>query len=130
MSYDIRQISEMMAKRAQDVCEWLLPNGRRKAQEWCVGGVTGEAGDSLRVNLGGKAGLWKDFADQDKGGDLIDLIMAVMGMDKAEAVREAKGFLGIRDDRPQFTTRPRAYKRPEKPKCTKPKSEMLSLIHI
>ena len=64
MNHDIKQISEMLAKRAQDVCEWLLPNGKRKAQEWCVGSVNGDAGDSLRVNLGGKAGLWKDFADE------------------------------------------------------------------
>jgi twinkle protein len=126
MSYDIKQISEMLAKRAQDVCEWLLPNGKRRAQEWCVGGVHGEAGDSMRVNLGGKAGLWKDFADQEKGGDLIDLIMAVHSCGKAEAVQSAKDFLGIRDDKPSFVTKPRAYKMPEKPRAlTKPKSDLL-----
>lgn len=125
MNHDIKQISAMLSKRAQDVCEWLLPNGRRKAQEWCVGGVNGESGDSMRVNLGGKAGLWKDFADQSKGGDLIDLIMAVHSCGKAEAVQAAKDFLGIRDDKPSFVTKPRAYKLPQKPKCSKPKSEML-----
>lgn len=90
--YELRHPTdfEMMAKRAQDVCEWLLPNGRRKAQEWCVGGVTGEAGDSLRVNLGGKAGLWKDFADQDKGGDQVDLIMAVMGIGQGRSSPRSK----------------------------------------
>ena len=110
MNHDIKQISEMLAKRAQDVCEWLLPNGKRKAQEWCVGSVHGDAGDSMRVNLGGKAGLWKDFADDGKGGDLIDLIMAAHDCGKAEAVQEAKDFLGIRDDKPSFVTKPRAYK--------------------
>lgn len=122
MSHDIKQISNMLAARAQDVCEWLLPNGRRKAQEWCVGGTHGAEGDSLRVNVGGKAGLWKDFADQSKGGDLIDLVMAVHDCGKAEAVKSAKEFLGIRDDKPHFVTRQRAYKLPPKPKCSKPKS--------
>lgn len=125
MNHDIKQISEMLAKRAQDVCEWLLPNGKRKAQEWCCGSVAGDEGDSLRVNLGGKAGLWKDFADQGKGGDLIDLIMAAHDCGKAEAVQEAKDFLGIRDDKPSFVTKPRAYKLPEKPKCKKPTSELV-----
>ena len=125
MNHDIKQISEMLAKRAQDVCEWLLPNGKRKAQEWCVGSVAGDAGDSLCVNLGGKAGLWKDFADQEKGGDLIDLIMAVHGYGKADAVKAAKEFLGIKDDKPSFVTKQRAYKLPPKPKCSKPKSEMM-----
>ena len=126
LMHDIKQISEMLAKRAQDVCEWILPNGKRKAQEWCVGSVSGDAGDSLRVNVGGKAGVWKDFADNGKGGDLIDLIIAVHGCSKAEAVRAAKDFLGIRDHKPQFVTKPRNYVRPARPKHVKnPTSAML-----
>lgn len=125
MNHDIRTISQMLAAKALDVCEWLLPNGQKRAREWCVGGVGGETGDSLRVNLGGKAGVWTDFADSEKGGDMIDLIMAVKGVGKAEAVREAKSWLGLRDDKPQFVTRERKYKLPEKPRCSAPKSALL-----
>lgn len=125
MNHDIKQISSMLASRAGEVCEWLLPNGKRKAQEWCVGSVYGEEGDSLRVNIGGRAGVWKDFAGDTKGGDLIDLIMAVRECGKADAVNEAKSFLGIHDVKPSFVTKPRKYTLPPRPKCSKPKSEMI-----
>lgn len=98
--YDIRQISEMLAARAESVCEWLLPGGKREGREWRAGSITGETGKSLGVNLSGKPGVWRDFADDAKGGDLIDLIQAVHGITKADAVREAKEFLGIASERP------------------------------
>jgi hypothetical protein len=34
-----------------------------KGQEWCVGSVSGEAGESLKVRVrGAKVGRWSDFA--------------------------------------------------------------------
>ena len=38
---------------------------------------------------------------QDEGGDLIDLWAAVRGVSIAEAMTEAKAYLGIRDDMPK-----------------------------
>ena len=116
MRHDIAQIARMLADRVEDVCQWLLPTGRRIRNEWCVGSVDGEDGKSLRVNLAGKAGLWRDFAADEKGGDLIDLIMAVRGTSKADAVKEAKEYLGLRDDSPRFVPERKAYKKPEPPK--------------
>ncbi len=124
--YDIRQIAEMLAERAESVCEWLLPGGKREGREWRAGSVSGETGNSLGVNLSGKAGVWRDFADDAKGGDLIDLIQAVHGVSKAEAVREAKDFLGIASERPQFVPERKKYMRPSRPSgLTNPGREML-----
>lgn len=123
MKYSISDISRMLADKADDVCRWLLPGGRKQGHEWCVGNVDGTPGDSLRVNLGGKAGVWRDFASDEKGGDLIDLIMAAKGISKREAVQEAKDYLGLRDDSPEFTPKRQSYKLPEKPHCTKPKKQ-------
>lgn len=126
MKYDVRQISEMLAARVEDVCAWLLPGGRKNGSEYRAGSVAGGAGDSLGVNLHGKPGVWKDFAGADKGGDLIDLIMAAHACDKASAVKAAKDWLGIKEDRPEFFPKQRAYKLPERPKTlTAPKSEMV-----
>ena len=93
--YDISEIAGLLAGRAEAVCQWLLPQGKREGREWRAGSIGGDAGQSLGVNLSGKAGVWRDFADNAKGGDLIDLIQAVHGCNKAEAVKEAKEFLGI-----------------------------------
>ena len=114
-SYDISQISRMLAERVEDVCGWLLPNGRRSGSEWCVGDISGNAGNSLKVNLGSKAGLWTDFSGETKGGDLVDLIMKAKGICKGEAVAEAKQFLEI-DDTPQdFLPKKKSFVRPEAP---------------
>lgn len=116
MKHDIGQIAKMLADRAEDVCRWLLPSGKRRGHEWRVGSVHGGEGDSLGVNLAGKSGTWRDFAADERGGDLIDLIMACRGLVKAEAVKEAKEFLGIRDEQQEFTPKRKAYKKPDPPK--------------
>lgn len=124
--YDISEIARLLAGRAEAVCQWLLPQGKREGREWRAGSISGDAGQSLGVNLSGKAGVWRDFADSAKGGDLIDLIQAVHGCNKAEAVKEAKEFLGISDDMPTFLPQRKAYSRPEKPRgITNPGEEML-----
>ncbi len=124
--YDIRQISEMLAARAESVCEWLLPAGKREGREWRAGSITGEPGKSLGVNLSGRPGVWRDFADDAKGGDLIDLIRAVHGVSKAEAVKEAKEYLGIAVERTQFVPKRKKYSKPVRPSgLTKPGPEML-----
>lgn len=124
--YDISEIAGLLAGRAEAVCQWLLPQGKREGREWRAGSICGDAGQSLGVNLSGKAGVWRDFADNAKGGDLIDLIQAVHGCNKAEAVKEAKEFLGISDDMPTFLPQRKAYSRPEKPRgITNPGEEML-----
>jgi twinkle protein len=120
MKHDIGQIAKMLADRAEDVCRWLLPSGRKKGGQWRVGSVHGDEGESLRVDLGYKAGIWKDFADDGKGGDLIDLITACTGVSKADAVKTAKEYLGIRDDGSSFRPKKKTYALPAKPKCCKP----------
>lgn len=104
-----RELSQALAERAAQVAEYLLPNGKKKGQEWKAGSVAGEPGDSLGVHLtGAKAGVWRDFA-QDIGGDLIDLFMHVRGCNLAAAINEAKSFLGVQDVQ---LAQPREWKRP------------------
>jgi twinkle protein len=112
---DITQIKIQLANRAEAVAAMLLPNGKRKGAEWCVGSVHGEEGDSLKVHLrGNKAGVWKEFAGgQDKGGDLLDLWCAVKGGTLPEALTWAREYLGIHE--PQFTPpAKRQFRKPER----------------
>jgi putative DNA primase/helicase len=95
----VPEISAMLAGRIEALCRRPLPSGRRAGPEWRVGSIFGEAGDSLGVHLiGEKAGLWRDFADEDgMGGDPIDLVGRVMRLDKGGSVAWAKDWLGIDD---------------------------------
>ena len=104
-------IAARLAARAEDLCRHLLPEGRREGSEWRCGSVQGEAGKSLGVCLNGaKAGVWADFATG-PGGDLLDLIEAVLNLDTAGAIGWAKNWLGI-DDGP--TPRPRPAPKSER----------------
>ncbi|PXX15870.1 twinkle protein [Paraburkholderia tropica] len=110
-----RELAALMADNAQQVVEHLLPNGRKSGKEWKVGSVAGEKGNSMSVCLSGaKRGVWKDFNSGDAG-DLLDLWCACRALSVAEAMREAKQFLGVRDEMPKRQAP--TYQRPERPKA-------------
>ncbi len=90
-------LARLLAECAEDVCRYLLPNGRRVGHEWKAGGVDGHAGDSLGVRLtGDSAGKWADFGGcEDERGDLIGLWKAARRVDVATACTEAEEWLGI-----------------------------------
>jgi len=115
---NVGEIAQRLAADAASVASYLLPNGKKAGGEWKVGSTGGEAGGSLSVRLSGaKAGVWKDFQSGESG-DLIDLWAAVRGLSVAEAVAEAKGYLGIRDT--MLERQAKSYAMPVKPKTAMP----------
>lgn len=92
-----KEISAMLASRAEDVCQHLLPGGKRQAGTWLSGDVSGSPGVSLVVNLEGQhVGKWRDWANQDVDrGDLLDLWRTSRGVEPKEAFEQAKRYLGI-----------------------------------
>lgn len=124
---DITQITRGLASRAQSVAEYLLPNGRREGNEWRVGSIGGEAGKSLGLHLtGDKAGVWADFGSNDKG-DLLDLWSAVRRVSLADAIIQAREWLGLA--RPEPYRQPeKSYVRPPKPVCTAAAGRVLDYL--
>jgi twinkle protein len=115
-----------LADDSAGVAAYLLPRGKKASGEWKAGSVSGEEGQSLSVRLtGAKKGLWHDFA-ADQGGDLLDLWAACRSLSIAEAMVEAKAYLGIRHDVPH-RERP-SYKRPSRPQCQTPKAASKSIV--
>ncbi len=91
-----KEISRLLAQRAEEVARHLLPNGKKEGSEWRVGSINGEAGHSLGVHLNGeKAGLRCDFSAGDDKGDLLDLWVQVKRLTLRDAINEASGFLGL-----------------------------------
>jgi twinkle protein len=114
------ELSKLMAENAASIAEYLFPQGKKQSGEWCVGSVGGEAGKSLKVRLtGAKRGIWADFSSGESG-DLLDAWMLARALSTSEAMREAKAFLGVRDEMParEMPT----YKRPARPQCTSAKT--------
>lgn len=120
MAGDILDVKRRLADRAQAAAEMLLPGGRREGQEWRAGSIDGERGKSLGVRLSGpKAGVWMDFEDPSKGGDLLDLWREVKRISLVEALDQARAWLGISRPAPYRDPKP-AYVRPPKPACGSP----------
>lgn len=120
------ELSARLAENAASVAEYLLPRGKRSSGEWKAGSVAGEAGQSLSVRIAGaKRGLWRDFA-ADQGGDLLDLWCACRSVSLAEAMRDAKSYLGIRDTMPERPAK--EYRRPSKPQCQAPKGPVVQWL--
>ena len=110
-------IEAKLCERAEDVCRHLFPNGKRDGQEFVVGNLDGAPGQSLKVNLSGKVGVWKDFAGDSGGKTLMSLWMHVRKFNKfGLAMKEAKAFLNIADDfqaRVKQSPAPAASERPD-----------------
>jgi len=124
---DITEIKRALESRALEVAEHLLPRGVLEGPEWCVGSLAGEPGHSLKVRVrGSKTGLWSDFAAGGESGDLIDLWQAVKHLSLIETLDDTRKWLGL--DPPNFEKRAKTYRRPEKPKCTAPKSAVLEYL--
>jgi twinkle protein len=116
------EISQRLASDAAAICAYLLPGGKKAGPEWKAGSISGEAGGSLSVRLtGAKAGVWKDF-QSGEAGDLLDLWAACRGQTMAEAINDAKGYLGVHDTTP--AKEQKSFKRPAKPQCQAPKSRV------
>ncbi len=120
------ELSIRMASEAASIADHLLPGGKRQANEWKAGSVSGEAGTSLSVRLTGvKAGLWSDFSTGQKG-DILDLWAAVKGQTISQAMADAKQYLGIRETTPEREQK--AFKRPAKPQCQAAKSAAMEWL--
>lgn len=94
MSADAGEIARALAACIELLAPELLPAGRRDGDEWRVGSLAGEPGQSLAVCLRGpKAGVWCDFATGEAG-DALDLVAELRtGGDLAAALAWARQWL-------------------------------------
>lgn len=106
---DWQDIEAKLCERAEEVCRHLLGEGHREGANYVCGDLSGKPGDSLKVNLVDKVGVWRDFAAAKGGKTLMSLWCAVRGQPFKPCIIEAKEFLGIRDD---FTRRIKSYPKP------------------
>lgn len=106
-----KEIATLLASRTEDICRMLLKTGVKASNEWCVGNVRGEPGESLKIHLSGsKAGLWADFATGEAG-DLLDLWASVKNISISQAMKEASLYLGLKVDK-FYQKEVKAFKKP------------------
>lgn len=86
MSIDFASLAASLLASASTLVPSWLPAGKRKGDEWVLGGLNGDPGSSLSINL--TTGKWMDFATGDKGGDLISLYAAIHSIPQLQAAKE------------------------------------------
>ncbi|WP_018318993.1 toprim domain-containing protein [Bradyrhizobium sp. WSM2793] len=99
MSGDVSELARRLAREAEAVCRYYLPNGKRAGRYWVVGDVHNTPGRSMFVRLResakGPAGKWTDAATGEHG-DLLDIIRESRGLrDFREVASEARRFLKL-----------------------------------
>jgi hypothetical protein len=91
---ETHQIKEQALARLEEICEYLLPGGRKEGTHWRAGNINGDRGKSFAVNL--TTGQFGDWASGDKmRTGVIDLWMAVKNIDFPTARKQLAGWLGI-----------------------------------
>ncbi len=113
---DFAAIAAAALARAEQLIPQWLPGGKRIGHEWRCADLSGAAGESLSVNL--TSGLWADFANDDRGGDLISLYAAIHGIKQGEAARRLAAELGFAP----APTETKARKRATKPRSRETKA--------
>jgi hypothetical protein len=103
---DRETLSAAVRDHAETLCRRYLPDGRRIGNQWVVGNINGEPGQSLRIELEGeKAGLAYDFATGE-GCDLLEIIKRNTGLRFIEVAREIGSLTAVNVEEPatQYTT--------------------------
>jgi hypothetical protein len=119
----IKETANAALDRAEAVLAQWLPEGRRQGPEWLARNPTrpDNKPGSFSVNL--KTGQWADFAEGDKGGDLVSLVAYLDGTPtQGEAARRLADWLGIAptETRPNGHERPTAAPAPAPPAILTP----------
>lgn len=110
---DANDIKAMLNADAERFCAYYLSNGKKCGAYWRAADILNSplnGNGSFVVNLsGGKTGLWVENGTPVPGsrnaGSLIDIIMAQKNMTFAQAIEEAKTWLGVRDYSKAFVRR-------------------------
>lgn len=132
---DAASLNRMLLSRMEELCQFLLPNGKPKGLHWMVGGLTGESGESLQITMSGSAaGRFIDFANKDnKGASPLWLWAKVKGLNYPEAIKQAKDWLGVRDDDLGVKRhKQKTYSMPEKAgiRSTEPNTPVMDYLTI
>lgn len=97
---NFRAINQHALPHIDKVIRQWLPDGTRKGSEWVALNPTrsDSMAGSFSVNL--NSGIWKDFATDDGGADLISLVAYIERTGQKEAAKELEAFLGMTNRMP------------------------------
>jgi twinkle protein len=94
--FNFQTVLDAVGPRIDELVSHLLPNARKQAGNYRVGGIDGSPGSSLSISTKPcGAGLFNDHADPGVHGNAIGLWAMVKGESYQEAGRSLARFLGV-----------------------------------
>lgn len=90
---DFSAVSSQALNQARSLLASWFPAGNVSGREFLIGALDGRGGKSLSINI--ESGRWSDFSSGEKGGDLVSLRAAMLGISQADAARDIQSALGI-----------------------------------
>ena len=85
MAVDFERVHQSLLQRVETLLHEWFPAGKRLGNEYKIGDLAGEPGESLSINM--VTGRWSDFATGDAGVDLCSVFAAKHGLTQAQAAR-------------------------------------------
>jgi P4 family phage/plasmid primase-like protien len=89
---DFKGLAHALRYRTRELLPEWLPGGKIVGKEYTCADIHGGQGSSFKVNI--ESGIWKDFAADQKGGDLISLYATIKGISQIEAARALQSYVG------------------------------------
>lgn len=113
---DTAELNNALKQRMNDMVAMLYPNAKIRGNIAHLGNINGDAGDSFHIYVSGaRLGCFIDRANpEDKGGTPLFLWSKAKGIPFSQAVREARDWLGIKEDHVTVKRfKPKAYAKPD-----------------
>ncbi len=95
--YDILQVKKAFEGNVETFIHEYYPEAKRKGNNYLVGSVNGGEGSSTYITYSGRhVGKYKDFAEGDPQGDLIDMLRKKKGISLQDAIKEIAELYGVK----------------------------------
>ncbi len=120
-------LADALLSRADTLVAAWLPGGVQRGHEYVCASLSGGTGSSCSVNL--VNGKWSDFANEDRGGDLVSLYAAInsltMGKAAVQLAREEglEDVAGVQPARAGSPSEPPRAPRPAPAPVARPKED-------
>jgi hypothetical protein len=92
---DFEGIRSAALRAARSLLPELLPGGKFEGGEYVVRNPLRDDRTAGSFKINSRTGVWKDFATEDDGSDLISLVAYLRGRSQLEAARELAAKVGI-----------------------------------
>ncbi len=92
---DFASINDAALRQGRSIVQELIPGGKFRSLEYvaCNPRRDDQRPGSFSINY--RTGVWKDFASNDGGADLISLLAYLRGSSQGDAARELADRLGV-----------------------------------